>query len=99
MSPLKKIVIPEDFMFVLNEEEFTNLMSQNATSSWGGRKKLPRVFTQMNRVIVSDEVIMNKFEVTICDLKGRMRMNTLYVFRSTEQHQPRTEIGFKRKGK
>ena len=35
-----------DFMFELSKEEFDNLMSQNATSSWGGRRKLPRAFTE-----------------------------------------------------
>ena len=32
---------PEDFMFQLDEKEWENLKSQNATSSWGGRRKLP----------------------------------------------------------
>ena len=36
----------EDFMFQLTKEEFENLMSKNLTSSWGGRRKLPRVFTE-----------------------------------------------------
>ena len=35
-----------DFMFELTKEEFHNLISQNATSSWGGRRKLPRAFTE-----------------------------------------------------
>jgi len=29
---------PEDFMFQLTEDEWENLKSQNATSSWGGRR-------------------------------------------------------------
>lgn len=37
---------PRDFMFQLTEAEFKNLISQNATSSWGGRRKLPLVFTE-----------------------------------------------------
>lgn len=37
---------PEDFMFRLTEKEWKNLKSQNATSSWGGRRKLPNVFTE-----------------------------------------------------
>jgi hypothetical protein len=37
---------PEDFMFQLTETEFENLKSQIATSSWGGRRKLPYVFTE-----------------------------------------------------
>ena len=39
---------PDDFMFQLTKEEFENLKSQFATSSstWGGRRKLPIVFTE-----------------------------------------------------
>ena len=37
---------PNDFMFQLTEIEWENLMSQNATSSWGGRRKLPFAFTE-----------------------------------------------------
>ena len=36
----------EDFMFQLTKAEFDNLMSKNLTSSWGGRRKLPKVFTE-----------------------------------------------------
>ena len=36
---------PEDFIFELSPEEFANLKSQFATSSWGGRRKLPLAFT------------------------------------------------------
>ncbi|MDC0932216.1 ORF6N domain-containing protein [Arcobacteraceae bacterium] len=35
-----------DFMFQLTQEEFDNLKSQNATSSWGGTRKLPYAFTE-----------------------------------------------------
>lgn len=35
---------PDDFMFQLSKEQWENLISQNATSSWGGRRKLPYVF-------------------------------------------------------
>lgn len=35
-----------DFMFELTKEEFENLMSKKLTSSWGGRRKLPKVFTE-----------------------------------------------------
>ena len=37
---------PEDFIFELTPEEFANLKSQFATSSWGGRRKLPLAFTE-----------------------------------------------------
>ena len=43
---------PEDFMFILSKEEF-NLMFQNGTSSHGGRRKLPRVFTEQGISMLS----------------------------------------------
>ena len=36
----------EDFMLELTKEEFENLMAKKWTSSWGGRRKLPKVFTE-----------------------------------------------------
>jgi hypothetical protein len=37
---------PEDFMFELSKEEFKNLRSQFVTSSWGGLRYLPMVFSE-----------------------------------------------------
>ena len=37
---------PDDFLFELTPEEFANLKSRFATSSWGGRRKLPLAFTE-----------------------------------------------------
>jgi phage regulator Rha-like protein len=44
---------PEDFMFQLNNEEFKNLKSQFATSSWGGRRKIPFAFTEHGVLMLS----------------------------------------------
>jgi hypothetical protein len=44
---------PEDFMFQLTEVEFSNLRSQIATSSWGGRRKPPFVFTEHGVLMLS----------------------------------------------
>ena len=44
---------PKDFMFQLTNKEFTNLMSQNATSSWGGTRKLPSAFTEQGVAMLS----------------------------------------------
>jgi len=44
---------PDDFMFSLTREEFRNLMFQNGTSSWGGRRKLPRAFTEQGVAMLS----------------------------------------------
>ena len=37
---------PDDFMFQLTREEYDNLMLKNSTSSHGGRRTLPYVFTE-----------------------------------------------------
>lgn len=47
---------PEDFMFQLTKEEFENLKSQFVTSSlgnYGGRRKLPLVFTEQGVAMLS----------------------------------------------
>jgi hypothetical protein len=44
---------PNDFMFVLEKSEFDNLRSQNVTSSWGGRRHLPMVFTEQGVAMLS----------------------------------------------
>lgn len=44
---------PEDFMFQLTENEFENLKSQIATSSWGGKRKRPLVFTEHGAVMAA----------------------------------------------
>ena len=44
---------PEDFMFQLSQKEFDNLKSQFATSSWGGRRKLPYAFTEQGVAMLS----------------------------------------------
>ena len=44
---------PVDFMFQLNEIEFNDLKSQNATSSWVGRRKLPFAFTEHGILMLS----------------------------------------------
>lgn len=44
---------PEDFMFQLTAEEFKILKSQNATSSWGGRRYAPNAFTELGVSMLS----------------------------------------------
>jgi hypothetical protein len=43
----------EDFIFELSVEEFANLKSQFATSSWGGRRKLPLAFTEHGAIMAA----------------------------------------------
>ncbi len=51
---------PEDFMFQLSEIEFKNLKSQFATSSWGGRRTLPYVFTEQGVAMLSGILNSNR---------------------------------------
>ena len=44
---------PEDFMFQLDNQEFTNLRFQNGTTSWGGSRYLPHAFTEEGVAMLS----------------------------------------------
>ena len=44
---------PEDFMFQLALNEWRDLKSQNATSSWGGARKPPYAFTEQGVAMLS----------------------------------------------
>jgi len=64
---------PPEFMFQLTEEEYeflrsqfatSNLKSQIATSSWGGRRKLPFAFTE-HGVIMLSSVLNSKIATQI----------------------------------
>lgn len=44
---------PEDFMFQLSPDEWTNLKSQNVTSSWGGARTAPYAFTEQGVAMLS----------------------------------------------
>lgn len=44
---------PEDFMFQLNKQEMENWKCQFGTSSWGGKRKAPLVFTEPGVAMLS----------------------------------------------
>jgi hypothetical protein len=44
---------PADFMFQLTQEEWENLKSQFVTSSWGGRRTPPYMFTEQGVAMLS----------------------------------------------
>lgn len=59
---------PEHFMFQLNENEYEILKSQFATSSWGGNRKLPYVFTehgilQLSNVLKSERATQMSIKI------------------------------------
>jgi len=51
---------PEDFMFQLTTKEWDTLKSQNTTSSWGGRRKLPYAFTEHGVLMLSSALNSKK---------------------------------------
>ena len=44
---------PEDFIFEVTADKFANLKSHFATSSWGGRRKLPLAFTEHGTIMAA----------------------------------------------
>jgi hypothetical protein len=56
----------DGYAFQLTPDEAANLMSQNATSSWGGRRKTPWVFTE-HGVVMAATVL--KSETAIAAMK------------------------------
>jgi len=55
---------PHDFMFQLNNDEWPNLKSQFATSSWGGSRKLPFAFTE-HGVLMLSSVLSSKQAIQV----------------------------------
>ena len=122
---------PEDFMFGLSEQEFADLKSQNATSSWGGRRKLPNAFTEHGVLMLSSvlssqqsiqvniqimriytriremllahkDVFIRVEQVEQQLMKHDQKIELLFTYLSKfieKKDTPRTEIGFKQKGK
>lgn len=71
---------PEDFMFELTKEEWENLKSQNATSSWGGRRKIPSVFTEHGVLMLSS--VLNSTSASLVNIqimRQFVRMRELYT--------------------
>lgn len=44
---------PDDFLVQLTADKFADLKSQFATSSWGGRRKLPMTFTEHGAIMAA----------------------------------------------
>jgi hypothetical protein len=69
---------PEDFIFELTAEEFTNLKSQFATSSWGGRRKLPMAFTEHGAIMAATVLNTSRaVEVSVYVVRAFVRLREL----------------------
>lgn len=71
---------PADFMFQPTKDEITNLMSQNATSRWGGTRKVPYLFTE-NGVAMLSSVLKSStaIEVNIRIMRAFTAMRSFLI--------------------
>ena len=72
---------PADFMFELTRDEFNNLRSQIVTSSWGGPRYLPMVFTEqgvamLSSVLKSDRAIQVNIQIMRAFTQLRQLLST-----------------------
>ena len=92
---------PADFMFTLTQEEFNNLKSQFVTSSWGGTRKLPRVFTEqgvamLSSVLKSKRAVRVNIEIIRTFVKLREMLSThKELARKMEELEKRYDSQFK----
>ena len=67
---------PDDFMFEMKKEELQNLRCQFGTSSWGGIRYIPMVFTEQGVAMLSSVLnseIAIKVNIQIIRVFSRMR--------------------------
>jgi hypothetical protein len=75
---------PEDFMFRLTKEEFENLKFHFGTSSWGGSRKMPRVFTEHGILMLSSVLNSERaIQVNIAIMRTFVRLKQ---FLATHSH-------------
>ena len=71
---------PEDFMFVLTNQEVRNLRSQIATSSWGGTRYIPMAFTEQGVAMLSSVLNSKRaIDVNIAIMRAFVRMREILV--------------------
>jgi hypothetical protein len=71
---------PQDFLFQLTDQEFTNLRSQIVTSSWGGTRYLPYAFTEQGVAMLSSVLRSPRaIAVNIEIMRAFVRMRALIV--------------------
>ena len=69
---------PEDFMFILSNQEVKDLRSQIVTSSWGGSRYSPMAFTEQGIAMLSS-VLKSKraIEVNIAIIRTFVKMREI----------------------
>jgi phage regulator Rha-like protein len=83
---------PEDFMFQLTKEEFEYLKSQFATSSWGGRRTMPYVFTEQGVAMLSSVLHSDRaIDINVAIIRTFIRLREMLsthkdIARKIEEH-------------
>ena len=71
---------PDDFAFQLTKQEVANLKSQIVISSWGGRRSLPRAFTEHGIAMLSSVLKSEKAAlVNIAIMRAFVKLRRLLV--------------------
>ncbi len=98
---------PVHFMFQLNTDEWQNLKSQFATSSWGGTRKLPYAFTEqgvamLSGVLRSETAIQTSIQIINAFVQMRQflsqngdifkRLHQIEARQITFEHQTNTQF-------
>ncbi len=72
---------PKDFMFQLTHSEKDNLISQFATSSWGGARKLPLAFTEHGILMLSSVKQTRPAFISLALLGLLLLLGSVFIFR------------------
>ena len=79
---------PDDFMFELREEEVEILRSQIATSSWGGRRYMPLVFTEQGVAMLSGVLHSARaIRVNIAIMRAFVKLREIFTTHKELAHQ------------
>lgn len=71
---------PGDFMFVLSEDEWQDMKSQNVISSWGGARNLPMAFTEQGVAMLSSVLRSERaVQVNIQIMRAFVQMRRVLV--------------------
>jgi hypothetical protein len=87
------ICFPPDFMFRLTFKEFSDLRSQTVTSSWGGQRYLPYVFTEhgvamFSSVLNSEAAIQVNIQIIRRFISLRAQQESQkYVLNQLKKHE------------
>ena len=69
---------PDDFMFVLTNQEVNNLRSQIVTSSWGGTRYRPMAFTEQGVAMLSSVLKSERaIKVNIAIMRAFVQMRQM----------------------